>query len=347
MHRKSTNFSLVREYFSLLTDQFKLVIDQTLEFVYTFVEVPLQNAGYHFGIHSLYESRRGWLWQSTRNISGLLSQSYLWAFFIYFLILFFAPLYSRAVQRCYFADSLLSTNRQCLDIQFVRIYHRDNSLPKPSRLNDNFIEENRIIKEEFPRNNLDNYTEFYELFDLLNNYHWMICERSLYLHARFQTYSSLLHSDHSQYRFHLSKYPRTFAIDQPPFIDLCLHAFNRTHSEHLQSRLRSLSSYSYSSINLFVFDFHFTQVTVTLYELNHESKHLERISIHTGWLRDLYAQFHFFKYQDALSTVLFDGYALGEQSVDYFNYTHIPVPADSILALNEMVQQALLILPIC
>lgn len=347
MHRKSTNFSFVRDYFSLLTYQFKVVIDQTFEFVYTFVEVPLQNVGHQLGLNALHESRRGEGWQWTRTISALLSQSFLWTFLIYFVILFFVPLYSRAVQQSYFTDPFLSINRQCLDIQFVRVKHRDNTWMKSSRLNDNFIKENRIIQEEFPRIDRNNLTDFYRLFDILNNYHWMICQRSLYLHARFQTYSSFLHTNYSKYRFYLNKYPQTFAIDQPPFIDLCLHAFNHTHSEHLESRLRSLSSYSYSSINLFVFDFPFTQVTVTLYELNEHSEHLERISIHTGWLYQLYNQFDFFKYQDALSTVLFDGYALGDQSVDFFNYTHVPVPADSMLGLNEMVQQAILVLPIC
>jgi hypothetical protein len=96
-----------------------------------------------------------------------------------------------------------------------------------------------------------------------------------------------------------------------------------------------------------VFDFNFTQVSVTLYELNSDSKHLERVSIHNGWLYDMYSRFNFFKYDDALSTVLFDGFAIGQQTVDYFDYKHIPVPADSLLGLNEMIQRTLLVLPLC
>jgi hypothetical protein len=111
----------------------------------------------------------------------------------------------------------------------------------------------------------------------------------------------------------------------------------------MKARLLPLSSDYYSSINLFLFDFNFTQVSVTLYELNSDSKHLERVSIHSGWLRDIYSQFYFFKYDDALSTVLFDGFAIGQQYVDYFHYIHIPTPADSLLGLNEMIQQTLLV----
>ena len=346
MYRKSLRFSAIRQFISVLNQQFTLVINQTLESVYTYLEVPLQNACQYFGILPFCKSRQGWTWNFLGNLTTLLTQSYLLTFVFYFLILFFAPLYSRAVQQCYFLDPLLSIDRQCIDIQFVRI-HSGYSIDQPSRLEGNFLAENRIVRDESQQHDLHNYTQFYQFMDRLNNYHWMICQRSLYLYARFQSFSSLLHSKHSRYRFHLWKYSRTFAIDRPPFLDLCLHAVNRTHSEQIQSQLQSFSAYVYSSINLFLFDFNFTQVTVTLYELNHQSTHLERISIHTGWLRDLYIQFDFFKYQDALSTVLFDGYALEQQYVDYFNYSHIPVPADSVLGLNEMIQQALLVLPLC
>lgn len=343
MYRKSSRFSLIRDLFILFTHQFSIVIDQTFESIYIYLETPLQNACHHFGIPSFFKSRQGWTWETLGSLTDLLTQSYFFTFVFYFVVLFFAPLYSHAVQQSYFVDPLLSINRQCIDIQFVRI----NSIDRPSRLKENFLGENRIFGEESQRHDLYDYTQVYQLFDLLNNHHWMICQRSLYLYARFQTYSSLLHSQHSHYRFRLSKSSRTFSIDQPPFLDLCLNTLNRTHSDRIQSELRSLSSYVYSSINLFLFDFNFTQVTVTLYELNHQSTHLERISIHTGWLRDLYVQFDFFKYQDALSTVLFDGYALGQQYVDIFNYSHVPVPADTVLGLNEMVEQAILVLPLC
>jgi hypothetical protein len=175
----------------------------------------------------------------------------------------------------------------------------------------------------------------------------MICQRSLYIYARFHIYSQLLHSNHSQFRFFLPKYPSSFPIDQPPFLDLCVHTFNRSHSEEIKSRLLPLSSYYYASINLFIFNFNFTQVSVTLYELNSDSTHLERTSIHSGWLSDLYSKFYFFKYNNALSTVLFDGLAKEQQSVDYFDNINISVPADSLLGLNEMIQHTIIVLPLC
>jgi hypothetical protein len=175
----------------------------------------------------------------------------------------------------------------------------------------------------------------------------MICQRSLYLYARFQAYSPLLHSNHSQFRFHISKYPSSFTIDHPPFLDLCVHTSNRSHLEQVKSHLLPLSSYYYASVNLFLFDFNFTQVSITLYELNNDSLHLERMSIHTGWLRDIYSKYYFFKYNHALSTVLFDGLPKGSHFVDYFDYKYIPVPSDPILGLNEMIQEAALILPLC
>ena len=345
---KRTKKPTSQNVFSPLSQELAFIIDATLGFVYTYIELPLQNSCYYFGNLSLYKPRQRNLFYFTKNLTEILVQSYLITFILYFVILFFAPLFSLAIQRSYFLDPLLSTNRQCIDIQFVRIDHsQDLTTNQHVRLKENFLRENIIIANESHRNDQYNYTQFYQLLDLLENNHYIICQRSLYFYARFQIYSSLLHSNYSQYRFFLPKYSKSFAIDQPPFIDLCVHTLNRSHSEQMKSQLQTLSSYIYSSINLFLFDFNFTQVTVTLYELNKASKHLERISIHGGWLRDVYSQFDYFKYDDALSTVLFDGFPLGQQSIDYFNYIHIPVPADSLLGLNEMVQQSLLVLPLC
>jgi hypothetical protein len=175
----------------------------------------------------------------------------------------------------------------------------------------------------------------------------MICQRSLYLYSRFQIYSSLLHSNHSQFRFFISKYSSSFTIDRPPFLDLCIHTSNRSHLEQVKSHLLPLSSYYYSSVNLFLFNFNFTQVSVTLYELDNHSLHLERVSIHTGWLRDIYSKYYFFKYNHALSTVLFDGLSNEQHYIDYFGYNYIPVPSDPVLGLNEMIQQGVLVLPLC
>lgn len=347
MNKKSKKPSSSYNVLPPISHELAFMFDQSLEMIYIYFELPLQNACYYFGNLSLYKPRQRTCFQYIKNLTGILVQGYLITFILYFLILFFAPLFSLALQRYYFLDPLLSINRQCINIQFVRINHPKDLITNHSRLKENFLRENFIIRNESYRKDLYNYTQFYQLLDLLESNHYIICQRSLYLYARFQTYSSLLHSNYSQFRFYLPKYPKSFFIDQPPFIDLCVQALNRSHSEKLQSQLLSLSSYSYSSINLFIFNFNFTQVTITLYELNQQSTHLERISIHSGWLRDIYSQFEFFKYEDALSTVLFDGFSLGQQSIDYFNYIHIPVPADSLLGLNEMVQQTLLVLPLC
>ena len=346
---KRTKKPTSQNVISQLSNEFTFATDEILGAVYTYVELPLQNAFHYFGNIALYKPRQRNLFYFTKNLTEILVQSYLITFILYFVILFFAPLFSLAIQRSYFLDPLLSINRQCLNIQFIRIDHLDNDLTTNQhvRLKENFLRENIIVGNESHRNEQYNSTELYQLFDLLESNHFMICQRSLYLYARFHTYSLLLHSNYSQYRFFLPKYSKSFSIDQPPFIDLCVHTLNRSHSEQIKSQLETLSSYVYSSINLFLFDFNFTQVTVTLYELNKESKHLERMSIHSGWLRDTYSQFDYIKYDDALSTVLFDGFPRGQESIDYFNYFHIPVPADSVLGLNEMVQQSLLVLPLC
>lgn len=343
---KHSKESSISKYFSLLSHGAILTIDQTSEYIYDHIEIPLQNACYYFGNLTVHKSRQGILFNLSKDLINLLVQSYLITFFLYFILLFFAQIFFYAIQRYYFIDPFLSTNRQCINIQFV---HNNNELiSNNTKLKENFLRENSFIKNESyqKKENLD-YTQFYHLLDLLENNHYMICQRSLYLYSRFHVYSSLLHSNQSQFRFSLSKYFSSFTFDQPPFLDLCVHTNNHSQIELVKSRLLPLSTYYYSSINLFFFNFNFTEVTITLYELNKDSTHLERVSIHSGWLFDIYSQVDFIKYLDTLSTVLFDGFALGQQSVDYFNYTHIPVPADTILGLNEMIQQTILILPLC
>jgi hypothetical protein len=345
MHKRNRE-SLFKTIFSSLSNDITLFLNQTLTFIYNNIELPIQNACCYFGNISLYNSRQRIWFRLFRNIIEILVQSYIITFVLYFILLFFAQFFSIAIQRYYFIDPLLSNNRQCINIQFVRISNHE-FISNNNLLKNNFLRENFIIGDEYDRKVIYNYTQLYQLLDLLDNYHYMICQRSLYIYARFQTYSKLLHSNHSQFRFFISKYPSSFTIDRPPFLDLCVHTSNHSQAEELKSSLLSLTSYYYTSINLFLFNFNFTQVSVTLYELNSDSTHLERVSIHNGWLYDIYSRFDFFKYDDALSTVLFDGFAIGQQSVDYFDYKDIPVPADSLLGLNEMIQQTILVLPLC
>ena len=333
-------------FLKTLSNDFTYSIDHSLIYLYKFVELPIQQIFCCFrNISSHYYRRPSWF-DFSKIFTQILVQSYIITFFLYFILLFFAQLFSIAIQKYYFIDPILSYNRQCINIQFVDISHNDQ-VYNNTKLKDNFIRENFIIGKEIHRQEKYNYTQLYGLLDLLSDDHYMICQRSLYLYARFQVYTSLLHSNHSQFRFFTSKYPSSFAIDQPPFIDLCIHTSNRSHLEQVQSRLLPLASYYYTSVNLLLFDFNFTQVSVTLYELNGNSTHLERISIHTGWLRDIYSQFDWFKYDHALSTVLFDGLSRGPYFVDYFDYMHVPVPADPLLALTEMVQESVLVLPLC
>jgi hypothetical protein len=341
--RKQSTF---KNIFSILSYGAIITADQISEYVYKYVELPLQNACCYFGNISLCNTRQRTLFRLPRHLSEKLVQSYIITFFLYFILLFFAQIFSHSLQRYYFIDPLLSNDRQCINIQFVRIDNNDYNYNN-TRLKENFIRENFIIGNESYRKDIYDYTQLHQLLNVLENNHYIICQRSLYLYARFHAYSKLLHSNYSQFRFFMSKYPSSFSIDQPPFLDLCVHTFNRSQTEHIKSYLLSLSSHYYTSVNLFFFNFNFTQVSVTLYELNDNSTHLERISIHSGWLRDTYSQFYFFKYDDALSTVLFDGFAREQQFVDYFDYKHIPVPADSLLGLNEMIQRTLLILPLC
>ncbi|CAF3976780.1 unnamed protein product [Rotaria sp. Silwood2] len=321
-------------------------IDTSLEYLYKYIELPLQNVFYCFGNISLSHYRRRSLIEFSRHLTQILVHSYAITFFLYFIFLLLAHLFSISTQNHYFIDPFLSNNRQCIDIKFVRIKDHEHDF-QHIRLKDNFIRENVIIGDQIYRRKTSNYSQLYQLLHLLEEDHYMICQRSLYIYTRFHVYSSLLHSNHSQFRFYIPNYPSSFTIDQPPFLDLCLHTSNHTHLEQIKSRLLPLSSHYYGSINLFLFDFNFTQVSLTLYQLNNESIHLERVSIHTGWLYDIYSQFYFFKYNDALSTVLFDGLPVGEHFVDYFDYLYVPLPADPLLGLNEMVQQALLVLPLC
>ena len=329
----------------LLTD-IAVGVNLLIEFVYKYVEIPLQNIFYYFGNCLLcYPRRRSWLQYST-YATQLLLQSYVITIFIYFNLLLSSHLFTISIQKHYFIDPILSKHRQCINIKFIRVLKRQYSF-RNDRLTNNFVVENCIVNKEKHRQDVYNYTRLHQLLNLLENDYYMICQRSLYVYSRFHAYSSLLHSNHSQYRFLISNYPSSFTIDQPPFLDLCLHTSNRSHLDDLKSRLLPLSTYYYESVNLFLFDFNFTQVTLTLYQLDNHSTLLERISVHTGWLYSIYSKYQFFKYSYALSTVLFDGLSKGQQSVDYFNYTNIPVPADPLLGLNEMVQQTLLVLPLC
>ncbi|CAF1143539.1 unnamed protein product [Adineta ricciae] len=320
--------------------------DQLLDFIYNYVEIPIQSVCSYCINFSLVSSNRPLWFHCLSNSTQILAQSYVITFVLYFLGFVLANIYAFAIQKHYFLDPILSIDRQCLNIQFVHV-NNDKPIFTDTPLKENFLRENLIIGQESPRNSVNDHEQLHALFDSLQDSFFVICQRSLYLYARFQSYSPLLHSAHSSYRFSLSKYASSFAIDQPPFIDLCVHATNHSHLEQIQSRLRSRATKSYSSVNIFLFDFNYTQVSITLYELNKNSTHLERVSIHTGWLRDLYSQFDSFKYNYALSTVLFDGLSLGQSFVDYFRYSRIPVPADPLLALTEMVQESVLTLPLC
>jgi len=329
-----------------LLDDLIFSIDHTLVYVYKYIELPIRHIFCCCGNISSYYYRRPSWFDFSKSLTQILVHGYAITFFLYFISLLFAQLFSIAIQKYYFIDPFLSYNRQCINIQFVRITH-DEHIYNNTRLRENFIRENFIIGEETDQNYKHNYTQLDELLDLLDDNHYVICQRSLYLYARFQTYSSLLHSNHSQFRFFISKYSSSFTIDQPPFLDLCVHTSNRSHLEQVQSRLLPLASYYYTSVNLFIFNFNFTQVSITLYQLNNNSTHLERISIHTGWLRDIYSQFNWFKYDHALSTVLFDGLSRGQSFITYFDDIQIPVPADPLLGLNEMVQESIMVLPLC
>ncbi|CAF3795326.1 unnamed protein product [Adineta steineri] len=338
--------SWYRTFFTAIFDDLIYNIDQLLEFVHKYIELPIQNSLSCFTKLTSHYYRQPLWFRLSRNLTQILVQSYITTFFLYFILLFFAKLYSFAIQRHYFIDPIISNNRQCINIQFIHV-NNPEFINNHTRLKDNFIQENFIIGEELVKQNNHNYTQIHELFHLLQDIDYIICQRSLYLYARYQTYCSLLHSNSSQFRFFLTKYSSSFTIDEPPFLDLCIHASNRSHLEQIQSRLLPLASYSYTSINLFLFDFDFTQVSITFYELNTNSTHLERVSIHTGWLRDIYSQFYSFKYDHALSTVLFDGLSAEQEFVDYFQYVTVPVPSDILLGLNEMIQESILVLPLC
>jgi hypothetical protein len=338
--------SCVQTVLSSWLSEISLGINLIIDSVYEFIELPLQNAFDYVGIFSVCECRRRSSLRFCKNWTQILSQSYLITFILYFIFLIFAQIFSTAIQRYYFIDPLLSNNRQCINIQFVSI-NKNGYVHNDSRLKDNFIRENSIVRNETYREDTFNYKQFYALLELLDDTHYMICQRSLYIYARFDVYSSLLHSNHTQFQFFLPQYSSTFTIDRPPFLDLCVHTSNRSHLNQIKSRLLVLSSKYYSSVNLFLIDYNFTQVSVTLYELDNNSTHLERVSIHTGWLREMYSQFYFLKYDHALSTVLFDGLAVKQRFVDYFDGIQIPLPADPLLGLNEMVQETLLVLPLC
>ena len=345
MHRRET-MSLLWSMPMACIQELGYSLDHLLEYIYIYVELPLQKVLFcHGNVSACYYRQRSFC-DFFKTCTQILAQSYFVAFCLYFALLLFAQLFSTAIQRHYFLDPLLSKNRQCISIDFVRVNHPD-MISHQQRLRDNFLRENTIVGHEDYQEEKYNDSQIHRLFELLEDEQYMICQRSLYLYSRFHTYISLLRSNQSQFRFVLPKYSLPFSIDRPPFLDLCLHVANHTHLSQIKSRLLPLASDYYSSVNLFLFDFNFTQISVTLYALNANSTHLERVSIHTGWLSDMYQQFNFLKYDRALSTVLFDGVSLEHNYAEFYNYSHVPVPADPILGLNEMVQQALLVLPLC
>ena len=345
MHRRET-VSLLWSIPTACVQELGHSLDLLLEFIYRYVELPLQKVLFcHGNVSALYYRQRS-LCDFFKASTQILAQSYFVAFTLYFALLLFAQLFSNAIQRYYFLDPLLSNTRQCISIDFVRV-NQPEMISHQHRLRNNFLRENLIIGHEDYHEEKYNDSQIHQLFDLLEDSHYMICQRSLYLHSRFHAYTSLLRTNQSQFRFVLPKYSFSFPIDRPPFLDLCLHVSNDSHLSDIKSRLLPLASDYYSSVNLFLFDFNVTQISITLYALNTNSTHLERVSIHTGWLSDMYQQFSFLKYDQALSTVLFDGVSLGHNFAEFYNYSHVPVPADPMLALNEMVQQALLVLPLC
>lgn len=340
------NYSYLSEIISSLSQGGIIIIDTVLELIYFYIELPIQNFCWHFRrlntFQSLTQTRLSM--KISSNLTEILVQSYLISLIIYFLCLFIAQIYLYSLQRYYFLDPFLSNDRQCLNIKFIKNFDKYTSL---EYLNENFLHENSIYTIQSYEQELFDTKQFEQLFHILNQYHFMICQRSLYLYARYSSYMNLLHSNYSIYRFDLPKYSRTFAFDQPPFLDLCVHTTNQIDLEQIRLELLKQATYAYPSLNLYFFNYYFTEITITLYQLNTQSTHLERVSIHTGWLYDIYSQFEFFKYHDQLSTILFDGYARGQQTMEFFNYKNLPVPADSLLGLNEMIQQKILVLPLC
>ena len=340
------NDSIDQTILATWLEEFTYSFDQTLALLYDYVELPLQKVFCSCGrLCSGCLCRRGWL-RALRSSTNILVQSYFITLTLYFLLFCFAQIFANTLERYSFLDTFLSDNRQCLRIAFIQV-NPTESLSAHSRLNENFLRENTVLIGEPAHEEKSNYSQVFRLFNLLDDSYLILCQRSLQLYARFHVYSSLLHSNFSHYQFRLQQYPAPFYIDRPPFLDLCLHAFNRSHLNEVVARLLPLASNYYPSMNMFFFDYNFTQVTLTLYELDMNSTHLERVSIHTGWLYDSYRQMDSIKYDGALSTVLFDGLPTGESSVNYFGSLNVPLPADALLALNEMVQKVALILPSC
>ena len=341
-----SKYSFLSEIISSFSQGTIILIDTALEFIYFYIELPLQN--FCWNIHRLIRFQsltpQRLSMKRSSNFTEILVQSYIITLIIYFICLFLAQIYSYSLRRYYFLDPFLSNNRQCLNIQFIQNADRHSS---HQHLTDNFLQENSIYKIQSYEQETFDTGQIEQLFQLLNQYHFMICQRSLYLYARYSSYTNLLHSNYSNYRFYLPKYSRTFAYDQPPFLDLCVHTNDEQHLEQIRFELLSRATHAYPSLDLYFFNYDFTEISITLYQLNTQSTHLERVSIHTGWLYDIYSQFDFFKYDDTLSTILFDGYARGQQTIEFFNYRNIPVPADSLLGLNEMIQQKILVLPLC
>ena len=342
----TNNYSqYIRHWICIWREELIYGIDQVLDLIHHYVDLPLQKIFSYFCYQSTCCSfRRRWVFDLLKTSTTHLVHSFFITFCLYFLGFFLAQMFSQTLQRIYYLSPFISPNQQCISIPFVRI----SSIKSHDQLHENFLQERPIITDyQMNEEPQIDYSSLHNFFNLLEDTYYILCHRSLYLYARFQTYSSLLHSNFSYYRFNLPQHPHPFSLDRPPFLDLCLHVANQSHLNSLISRLTPVASYYYPSVNVFLFNYNFTQITLTLYQLDTNSTHLERVSIHTGWLYDLYKQIDSFKYERALSTVLFDGLSTQENYVHYFDSFSLPLPSDPLLALNEMIQQDLMVLPPC
>jgi hypothetical protein len=338
--------SITQLIFSAWYHELIFSFNQILDIVHKYVDLPLQKIFCYYTYPSICCTRRRWLIDKLKCSTGYLVRSWTISFLLYFLLFISAQIFSNSIERVHFLDPFLSHDRQCIHIEFIHA-DRNRTLTNHEQLQTNFLRQNIIITDVIPTQNHSNYSQLFDLFDVLQGSYYIICQRSLYLYARFHAYSLLLNSNSSYYRFRLAQYPFAFSIDRPPFLDLCLHTSNRTQLNRMISRLRLLPSFHYASVNLFVFTYPFTQVSLTIYVLDNNSTNIERVSIRTGWLYELYERFSSFKYDRALSTALFDGVWLEENFLDYFDLISIPLPSDPLLAMNEMVQQTLMSLPLC
>lgn len=324
-------------------------LDEILQIIDELVEKPAENwirSRFRFcSSISLFLNRIGAL-DSLANLTTNLVQSYFLTISFYFVFLLISQMLMTSMEREIFLDPFIATRSHCVQIDFLE---RQNShrILSETRLMKNFLQDNSVIPtEQFPHDQF-NQTRIENVLSLIDGQTYVTCHRSLFLYARYEVYRSLLNGESSFYRLRLSRFDRTFFFDRPPFIDLCLNVWNSEQLEQLIQTLLPYATFFYSSINLFIFDLEFTQISLTLYKFDRNSTHLERTSTRTGWFFDLYQQISSIKYQGALSTVHFDGAPLQEHYVHYFDSIRIPLPADPILALNEMSERDLIILKNC